>query len=113
MVLSQREKHIAIATVAVLLLFVLYNFVLTPVMDAGDRIESEKERLLTKLEQAQRIFDRRDQLSEKWHEMKSGGLGSDPSLTQTQVLLFVKAARRKRYDLLPMYKKKLFLSTMS
>jgi hypothetical protein len=86
MVLSQREKYIAIATAAVLLLFVLYNFVLTPVMDAGDRIGSEKGRLLTKLEQAQRIFDRRDQVTAQWGEMKAGGLGTDPSAIESRVL---------------------------
>jgi hypothetical protein len=86
MVLSQREKYIAIATGGVLLLFLLYSVVLTPVMDGRGRIQSEKERLETKLAQAQRIFDRRDQLSEQWQGMKSGGLGVDPSDIESRVL---------------------------
>jgi hypothetical protein len=86
MVLSQREKNIAIVTGGVLLLFLLYSFVLTPVMDGRGRIQSEKERLETQLEQAGRIFDRRDQLSEQWGEMKAGGLGTDPSVIESRVL---------------------------
>jgi Tfp pilus assembly protein PilO len=86
MVLSQREKYIAIITGGVLLLFLIYSFVLTPVMDGRSRIRSEKERLETRLEQAQRIFDRRDQLSEEWQRMKAGGLGTDPSVIESRVL---------------------------
>ncbi len=86
MVLSKREKYIAIITAAVVLLVVLYSFVLTPVMDAGDRIGSEKERLVTQLEQAERIFDRREQLASQWTEMTAGGLGTDPSAIESRVL---------------------------
>jgi Tfp pilus assembly protein PilO len=86
MVLSQREKFIAVITGGVLLLFLTYSFVLTPVMDGRGRIRSEKDRLETRLAQAQRIFDRRDQLSEKWQEMKAGGLGTDPSAIESRVL---------------------------
>jgi len=86
MVLSQREKHIAIITGAVLALFLLYTFVFNPVMDGRDRILLEKERLETQLDNAQRIFDRRDQLSEQWLGMKAGGLGSDPSAIESRVL---------------------------
>ena len=86
MVLSKRERYIAIGTAALILLVVLFNFVLTPVMDARDRIGSERERLLTQLEQARRIFDRRDQLTDQWSEIRTGGLGTDPSAIESRVL---------------------------
>jgi hypothetical protein len=86
MVLSKREKNIAIITGGVLLLFLFYSFVLIPVMDGRGRIQSEKERLETQLAQARRVIDRREQLSEQWEEMKAGGLGADPSVIESRVL---------------------------
>jgi len=86
MVLSQRERYIAIATGIVFLLFLIYTFIFTPLMDGRNRIRSEKERLLTQLDQAQRVFDRKQQLSAQWKEMRDGGLGADPSAIESRVL---------------------------
>ncbi len=86
MVLSKRERVIAIVTAAIILLFVLDRYVWTPAMDARARVGNEKQTLQTQLQQADRLFKRRSQLSEKWEEMKKGGLGSDPSATESRVL---------------------------
>ena len=86
MVLSKRERYIAMALVAILLLFVVDRYVWTPAMDARERIQSEKQGLLVKLQQAERVLKKRSQLADQWAEMTEGGLGSDPSAIESRVL---------------------------
>lgn len=86
MVLSKREKYIAIVTAAILLLFIVDRYVWAPVMDARERVQSEKQGLLVQLQQAERVFNRRSRLADQWNEMKEGGLGSDPSVIESRVL---------------------------
>lgn len=86
MVLSKREKNIAIITSAIILLFVLDRYVWSPVMDARARVQTEKQSLTTRMQQADRIFKKRSLLASRWNEMKEGGLDSDPSAIESRVL---------------------------
>lgn len=86
MVLSKRERYIAVVTLAVILIFALDRYAVTPFMKMNDRIMSEKQGLLTDIQRASRIFRERKKVSSEWHDMLKGGLGSDASATESRIL---------------------------
>lgn len=86
MVLSKRERIIAIVTLAVILIFVLDRYAVTPFMEMDDNVQTEKQDLIIEIERASRIFEQRRQLSKEWRDMERGGLGSDASATESKVL---------------------------
>ena len=86
MVLSKRERTIAVITVAILLLFVADRYVWAPVMDARERVRLEKQELLVEMQQADRMFRRQSKLSRQWKDMREGGLGSNASEMESRVL---------------------------
>jgi Tfp pilus assembly protein PilO len=86
MVLSKREKYIAIITAAIILLFALDHYVWSPVMDSRAQVQTQKKGLEREMQQAERILKKRERLASRWDEMKEGGLGSDPSAIESRVL---------------------------
>jgi hypothetical protein len=86
MVLSKRERQIAFATIAVLMIFAFDRYMLTPVLEARDKVLSEKKELIKEMAKASEIFKQRNRVSKQWNEMVSGGLNSDVSVTESEVL---------------------------
>jgi hypothetical protein len=86
MVLSKRERLIAVVTIAVLMIFALDRFILTPILDARDKVLSEKTQLIKEMTKASEIFKQKNRVSKQWNDMVSGGLNSDVSVTESQIL---------------------------
>jgi hypothetical protein len=86
MVLSKRERYIAIITIAVVAILILDRYVVTPFMDAGERTGLEKQSLMADMAQAENLFKRRSLMDQRWEDMRAGGLDSDASKVESQVL---------------------------
>ena len=86
MVLSKRERLIAIVTMAVIMIFVFDRYLWTPVMEARRDVILERQNLITEMQRAERIFKQRNRVKDDWNEMKNGGLYSDASATESGVL---------------------------
>jgi len=77
MVLSKRERVIALLTLLVVGALVLDRFVVTPVLGRLDATSSQRQELLAQLNEAQGLFASRGKLERKWRTMVSDGLRSD------------------------------------
>jgi hypothetical protein len=86
MVLSKRERLILVATIAVLMIFALDRFLLTPALDARGEIINQKRDLIREMEKASELFKQKSAVSPKWEEMINGGMNADVSSTESIVL---------------------------
>jgi Tfp pilus assembly protein PilO len=86
MVLSKRERYFAIAAVATLLLLIGDHYVLTPLLARGEVLDTEQQRLITEMESATALFDRRRALYDDWRRMTQGGLATDPADAESRLL---------------------------
>jgi hypothetical protein len=86
MILSKREKYIAIGSAAALLLLVLDYFVISPYFEERDAIAARSAGLYQKLDDANTLFDRERRLRKIWEEMQKGGLNVDASTAESQAL---------------------------
>jgi hypothetical protein len=77
MVLSRRERLIALAAILVVGAFVLDGFVLTPTWRRLQATEDQKQELLAQITEAQSLFERRGLLERKSKKMLSDGLRTD------------------------------------
>jgi hypothetical protein len=77
MVLTTRERIIALATFLVVGALLLDRFVLTPGWRRLQATESQKQELLAQVVEAQNLFERRGMLERKWKTMLSDGLRND------------------------------------
>ncbi|MBN1507831.1 MAG: hypothetical protein JW955_13355 [Sedimentisphaerales bacterium] len=77
MVLSKRERIIALVTLLAVGALVLDRFILTPALRQLDRTEGQKQELLAQLAEAQGLFERRGKLERRWKTMLSDGLRND------------------------------------
>jgi len=85
-VLSKRERYVAIITIMVVAILVGDRYIVTPFLDRSAKMEAERQSLLGEMEQATSLFKRRKLMEQKWQEMVSGGLESDASKAESQVL---------------------------
>ncbi len=85
MVLSQRERYIAIALGAVLLLVVLWTVVFSPLEAWSAQIDTDKQAALDQQQKDERLFADQKRLEKVWEDMKKGGLMDNPSDAQTQL----------------------------
>ncbi len=77
MVLTKRERVIAIITGVVVAALIGNTFVLDPMMGKLKQVENEKLLLLAEVNEAQNLFDRRRLMERKWKAMLSDGMRSD------------------------------------
>jgi len=91
MAFSKRERMIFIVTLYFVMIVILYQLILTPVLDARGQILAEKQRLIRDMEKASALFDQKDRVSREWEELKNGGLNSDVSATESMVLNAMRA----------------------
>jgi Tfp pilus assembly protein PilO len=86
MVLSKRERMILVWTVAVVGIALLYNFVISPILDARAEFQSEKQKLTEEIEKAKEVLSKKEALSKEWGERIDNGLNDDVSATESGVL---------------------------
>lgn len=77
MVLTKRERVIAIVTGVVVAALIGNTFVLDPMLGKLEQVENEKLLLLAEVNEAQDLFDRRRLMERKWKAMLSDGMRSD------------------------------------
>ena len=75
--LSKRERIMAIMAVAVVGLLVLNKFLIGPVTGKLQEIETQKNRLLVELDEAQNLFRKRRVLEKEWKNVLSEGLRNE------------------------------------
>jgi len=77
MVLSKRERIIALLTLLVVGGLVLDRFIITPTYQRLGATSDQKQELLAQLNEARSLFERRGVLERKWKAMVSDGLWND------------------------------------
>ena len=77
MVLSQREKYVAIALSAVLVIVVLNYVVYSPLSSWSNDIEDAREKANQQKISDEKLFADQKKLNKVWDELKKGGLESD------------------------------------
>ncbi|MFI4859629.1 MAG: hypothetical protein ACIAXF_02990 [Phycisphaerales bacterium JB063] len=75
--MSKREKTLAIAVAAMVVGVVLYLLVVTPVLNAFDRVGEETAALETKLNEARVLVDNQALIEKRWAGYRRAGLRSD------------------------------------
>ena len=83
--LSRREGIIGIAAAVVLAALMGDRFIMTPVMERLGQIEDRKQQLLTEVNDAHSLFDRRRLMERKWQQLSTDGLNSE-SEAESRVL---------------------------
>jgi hypothetical protein len=84
-VLSQRERYVAITLGLVLVLLVVYEAVYSPLSDWSSRISSDKKAALDQAAADDKLFADKAHLLKVWDDIQKGGLQSDPSVGQNQL----------------------------
>jgi hypothetical protein len=77
---------IAICTAATLGLLVLDQFVLTPYLQLRESVETQRDKVMQAVSDANSVFDRQRRLRKVWTEMQQGGLKTDASQAESQAL---------------------------
>jgi hypothetical protein len=85
-VISKRERYIAIGAVAAAVLLGLDSYVLTPYFDQRSAIASEREQTIRRLSEADSLFGRQRRLQGIWTDIQRGGLKGNPSQAESQAL---------------------------
>jgi hypothetical protein len=86
MILSKRERQIALATFVVLAIFGLDRFLITPVQERQAEAATQLQQTLDGLERARALFDRRHQLAPEWQQMVEADLQAEPAAAESAVL---------------------------
>ena len=89
MVLSQRERYIAIALGGVLVLLVLWQVVYSPLDSWSKDIATSKEKENTQKLDDDRLFSNQARLQKVWDDMQKNGLKSDPAVAGNELRLAV------------------------
>jgi len=75
--LSKRERIIAIVAVAAVGFLVLNKFLIGPIADRVNQLETRKQQLLVELNEAQNLFQRRRLLEKEWKMVLADGLQNE------------------------------------
>lgn len=86
MVLSKRERYIAIITIAVVAILIFDRYIVSPFMEASERTRVEKQGLMADMAQAENLFKRRSLMDQRWQDMRTNGLDGDASMVESRVL---------------------------
>lgn len=85
MVLSQRERYIAIGLGALVVLVVVWLYGLAPLLDWSDKIKQDEQAQIGQKAKDETLFLENRKLQKVWAEMQKGGLMDNPSDAQTQL----------------------------
>ncbi|HUT29284.1 MAG TPA: hypothetical protein VMX13_05785 [Sedimentisphaerales bacterium] len=83
--LSRREGLIGIAAAVMLSALAGDRFIITPVMEKLGQLEDRKQQLLSEVNDAHSLFDRRRLMERKWQQLSTEGLNSE-SEAESRVL---------------------------
>ncbi len=86
MVLSKRERYIALASAAAVAILALDYFLLDPYLAQRDAIASERDATTAAQNDASDTLQKQNKLKKVWAEMQAGGLKSSESEAESQVL---------------------------
>lgn len=86
MILSRRERYIALATLIVLALLGLDRFLLTPLQQRRADMAAQEQHIMDGLERARALFGRSQQLESEWRQMLDAGLRFGPTEAESKVL---------------------------
>jgi hypothetical protein len=88
-VLSKRERYIAIATVSVIGLIMLWQFFIGPELDHSSELSAKIKDDRTQLDNADKLFTASRQAGKKWSVMMAGPLKTNASEAESQVLRMI------------------------
>ena len=86
MVLSKRERLVAIIVIAAVLILVLDHFVIEPYFAELSRIDRETRQAVSDENDANALLSRQVRLKKIWAEMQNGGLKVDDSQAESLTL---------------------------
>ena len=86
MILSRRERTITGATIAVIGLFALDHWALSPLLEASDVVGTKAEVCRAQLEKANQLFSRGKALGRRWGAMGKGVTKDDLPAAESQLL---------------------------
>ena len=86
MILSRRERLIIAATLIAVMALVLDRYVVTPLWDARNAAEAQKQGLLDEMDRARGLLEHERRISPEWRAMTAAGLRRDPTEAESQVL---------------------------
>ena len=86
MILSRRERLIIAATLIAVAALVLDRYAVTPLLDARDAAEVQKQSLLDEMDRGQAMLASEREIGSKWQKMVAAGLKQDPTEAESQVL---------------------------
>lgn len=86
MVTSKRERYLLVAAVAVVLIFVVDHYALTPLLERRDRMRIEEQALCAEMEKAIALFHRRKVVAQRWDKMRADGLRDGAGQSESVVL---------------------------
>ncbi len=86
MILSKREKYIALTALAAILLVSADRLILTPWLEHRRLAQQEQETMLDLLERGRLLISRRRQFSENWGEVLGSSLPESQGQAESQIL---------------------------
>jgi len=86
MVLSKREKYIVICTMAILAVFVLDRYALTPLLGMREETRTRKQQVSAQWNKAFGLLDRQELLEKRWRTYSEQGVCENASDTTSRVL---------------------------
>jgi hypothetical protein len=84
--MSKRERLIVIGTGLAALIFVGDRYALTPYMQAREQVSQDMKSVSGRLGEARNRMKRAGRMEREWRDMLAGGLKTDQSVAQFQVL---------------------------
>jgi Tfp pilus assembly protein PilO len=86
MILSRRERLIIAATLIVVAMLVLDRYAVTPLLNARDAADAQKQGLLDEMDRGRATLASEREIDPKWQKMVAAGLKQDPTEAESQVL---------------------------
>ncbi len=86
MTLSRRERYIAAAALAAIVLLAADHYVLTPLLESRSRAGEEKLTVSAEIARATNLLAREKAMEAKWKGMVAGGLSSQSSDAESRIL---------------------------
>ncbi len=85
MVLSKRERLVAILAVTAVLVLAIDHFILSPLMAQKDELDVKIAAKRDEVDRTTQLFRRRKEASVQWNAMTQGGLHKDANEADTQL----------------------------
>ena len=85
MILSKRERYIAITAAVAIGILLLDFYILTPVMALRDQQEAERQSITATLNEATSLFKRQRLLRKEWEGMLKSGMNRSISEAESQI----------------------------